>query len=98
MEQFIDNLPPMDLMRSEKMTFVQLIIPAESAHRAISYLGELGLLQFRDVSSLPDPTSLLLDSDFPSLLFFFDFVFEVFFELSVQFLCLCLPALLRSLY
>ena len=25
-------------------------------------------------------------------------VFEVFFELSVQFLCLCLPALLRSLY
>jgi len=56
MEQFIDNLPPMDLMRSEKMTFVQLIIPVESAHRAISYLGELGLLQFRDVSSLPDPT------------------------------------------
>ncbi|KAG4946655.1 hypothetical protein JHK87_042662 [Glycine soja] len=39
MEQFIDNLPPMDLMRSEKMTFVQLIIPVESAHRAISYLG-----------------------------------------------------------
>ncbi|KAH1246701.1 V-type proton ATPase subunit a1 [Glycine max] len=29
MEQFIDNLPPMDLMRSEKMTFVQLIIPIE---------------------------------------------------------------------
>lgn len=40
----------MDLMRSEKMTFVQLIIPVESAHRAVSYLGELGLLQFRDVS------------------------------------------------
>lgn len=50
MEKFIDNLPAMDLMRSEKMTFVQLIIPVESAHRAISYLGELGLLQFRDVS------------------------------------------------
>ncbi|KAL6276006.1 hypothetical protein ACE6H2_019607 [Prunus campanulata] len=48
MEKFIDNLPAMDLMRSEKMTFVQLIIPVESAHRAISYLGELGLLQFRD--------------------------------------------------
>ena len=40
----------MDLMRSEKMAFVQLIIPVESAHRAISYLGELGLLQFREVS------------------------------------------------
>lgn len=52
MEKYVDNLPPMDLMRSEKMTFVQLIIPVESAHRAISYLGELGLLQFRDVSVL----------------------------------------------
>lgn len=49
MEEFLDNIPPMDLMRSEKMTFVQLIIPVESAHRAISYLGELGILQFRDV-------------------------------------------------
>lgn len=52
--EYIDNLPPMDLMRSETMTFVQLIIPVESAHRAISYLGQLGLLQFRDVQiSLP---------------------------------------------
>lgn len=55
MEQFLDNIPSMDLMRSEKMTFVQLIIPVESAHRAVSYLGELGLLQFRDVSSSSDP-------------------------------------------
>ncbi|ESW22229.1 hypothetical protein PHAVU_005G137800 [Phaseolus vulgaris] len=55
MEQFIDNLPSMDLMRSEKMTFVQLIIPVESAHRAISYLGELGLLQFRDLNADKSP-------------------------------------------
>ncbi|KAK2643270.1 hypothetical protein Ddye_025033 [Dipteronia dyeriana] len=55
MEQFIDNLPSMDLMRSEKMTFVQLIIPAESAHRAVSYLGELGLLQFRDLNADKSP-------------------------------------------
>ncbi|OVA18169.1 ATPase [Macleaya cordata] len=47
--EFFDNLPAMDLMRSEKMTFVQLIFPVESAHRAVSYLGELGLLQFKDV-------------------------------------------------
>ncbi|GMN24554.1 hypothetical protein TIFTF001_000622 [Ficus carica] len=45
----------MDLMRSEKMTFVQLIIPVESAHRAVSYLGELGLLQFRDMNSDKSP-------------------------------------------
>lgn len=51
--EYIDNLPPMDLMRSEKMTFVQLIIPVESAHPAITYLGQLGLLQFRDVQIYP---------------------------------------------
>lgn len=41
--------PPMDLMRSEPMQLVQLIIPIESAHLAVSYLGELGLIQFKDV-------------------------------------------------
>ncbi|GAB2275059.1 V-type proton ATPase subunit a1 [Dionaea muscipula] len=53
--EFIDNLPAMDLMRSEKMSFVQLIIPVESAHRAVSYLGELGLLQFRDLNADKSP-------------------------------------------
>ncbi|KAK4255033.1 hypothetical protein QN277_008087 [Acacia crassicarpa] len=52
---YIDNLPPMDLMRSEKMTFVQLIMPVESAHRAVCYLGELGLLQFRDMNDDKSP-------------------------------------------
>nr|ACG48850.1 hypothetical protein [Zea mays] len=41
--------PPMDLMRSEAMQLVQVIIPAESAHLTVSYLGDLGLLQFKDV-------------------------------------------------
>jgi len=40
----------MDLFRSEEMSLVQLIIPAESAHDTITYLAELGLLQFKDVS------------------------------------------------
>lgn len=53
--EYIDNLPEMDLMRSEKMTFVQLIIPVESAHRAVSYLGDLGLLQFRDLNADKSP-------------------------------------------
>ncbi|XP_010542602.1 PREDICTED: V-type proton ATPase subunit a1 [Tarenaya hassleriana] len=55
MEEFLDNLPSMDLMRSEKMTLVQLIIPVESAHRSVSYLGELGLLQFRDLNADKSP-------------------------------------------
>ena len=54
MDDFLDKLPQMDLMRSEKMTLVQLIIPVESAHRSVTYLGELGLLQFRDVSVVVD--------------------------------------------
>ncbi|KAK4492009.1 hypothetical protein RD792_002797, partial [Penstemon davidsonii] len=53
--EYIDNLPSMDLMRSEKMTLVQLIIPVESAHRAVSYLGQLGLLQFRDLNDDKSP-------------------------------------------
>ncbi|XP_075489997.1 V-type proton ATPase subunit a1-like isoform X1 [Primulina tabacum] len=53
--EYIDNLPTMDLMRSEQMTYVQLIIPVESAHRAISYLGQLGLLQFRDLNDDRSP-------------------------------------------
>lgn len=43
--------PAVDLMRSEPMHLVQLIIPVESAHRTVSYLGDLGLLQFKDVIS-----------------------------------------------
>ncbi|KAL9267835.1 V-type proton ATPase subunit a1-like protein [Drosera capensis] len=53
--EWVDNLPAMDLMRSEKMSFVQLIIPVESAHRAVTYLGELGLLQFRDLNADKSP-------------------------------------------
>uniref|UniRef100_A0A1D1XUJ5 V-type proton ATPase subunit a n=1 Tax=Anthurium amnicola TaxID=1678845 RepID=A0A1D1XUJ5_9ARAE len=49
------KLPPMDYLRSEKMTCVQLIIPVESAHRAITYLGELGLLQFKDLNNDKSP-------------------------------------------
>ncbi|KAB1207348.1 Vacuolar proton ATPase a3 [Morella rubra] len=41
--------PQMYLFRSEPMQLVQLIIPIEAAHVTISYLGEVGLLQFKDV-------------------------------------------------
>ena len=41
--------PPMDLMRSEPMQLVQLIIPLQSSHLTVSYLGDLGLIQFKDV-------------------------------------------------
>ncbi|XP_014493981.1 V-type proton ATPase subunit a3 [Vigna radiata var. radiata] len=47
--------PPMDLFRSEPMQLVQLIIPIESAHRTVSYLGDLGLLQFKDLNSDKSP-------------------------------------------
>ncbi|CAI9755719.1 unnamed protein product [Fraxinus pennsylvanica] len=43
--------PAMDLLRSEPMQLVQLIIPFESAYRTISYLGDLGLFQFNDLNA-----------------------------------------------
>ncbi|KHN25411.1 Vacuolar proton translocating ATPase 100 kDa subunit [Glycine soja] len=45
----------MDLFRSEPMQLVQLIIPIESAHRTVSYLGDLGLLQFKDLNADKSP-------------------------------------------
>ncbi|XP_068668322.1 V-type proton ATPase subunit a1-like [Aristolochia californica] len=50
-----EDLPEMDFLRSEKMSFVQLIIPAETAHRAITYLGELGIIQFKDLNADKSP-------------------------------------------
>ncbi|CAI0437872.1 unnamed protein product [Linum tenue] len=47
--------PPMDLFRSEEMHLVQLIIPIESAHLTVSYLGDLGLIQFKDLNSEKSP-------------------------------------------
>ncbi|XP_021849943.1 V-type proton ATPase subunit a3 [Spinacia oleracea] len=47
--------PPMDLMRSEEMQLVQLIIPLESSHLTVSHLGDLGLLQFKDLNADKSP-------------------------------------------
>lgn len=47
--------PSMDLFRSEEMQLVQIIIPMESAHQTVSYLGELGLLQFKDLNADKSP-------------------------------------------
>ncbi|KAG8632384.1 V-type proton ATPase subunit a2 [Manihot esculenta] len=47
--------PTMDLLRSESMQLVQVIIPIESSHRAISYLGDLGLFQFKDLNAEKSP-------------------------------------------
>lgn len=55
----------MDLFRSEEMVLVQLIMPAESAHDTITYLAELSLLQFRDVSPEPQNSSPCLLHLFP---------------------------------
>ncbi|THG21910.1 hypothetical protein TEA_016607 [Camellia sinensis var. sinensis] len=47
--------PTMDLFRSEPMQLAQLIIPIESSHRTISYLGDLGLFQFKDLNAEKSP-------------------------------------------
>ena len=40
----------MELFRSETMQLVQMIIPAEAAHATVTALGEIGLVQFRDLN------------------------------------------------
>ncbi|PON52001.1 ATPase, V0 complex, subunit 116kDa [Parasponia andersonii] len=45
----------MDLLRSEPMQLAQLIIPIESAHCTVSYLGDLGLFQFKDLNAEKSP-------------------------------------------
>jgi len=40
----------MELWRSEEMMLVQLIIPAEAAHDTVAALGDVGLLQFKDLN------------------------------------------------
>ena len=40
------------LYRSEEMCLAQLYLQSEAAFACISELGELGLAQFRDVSSI----------------------------------------------
>ncbi|XP_030523170.1 V-type proton ATPase subunit a3 [Rhodamnia argentea] len=47
--------PPMDLFRSEPMQLVQVVIPVESAHLTVSYLGDLGLLQLKDLNADKSP-------------------------------------------
>lgn len=70
------TMTTMDLLRSEPMQLAQLIIPIESAHTAVSYLGDLGLFQFKDVSPLLLP--------FLSFFFFFYRLFP-----SSRFECDC---------
>eukprot|EP00882_Tetradesmus_deserticola_P023295 GHRQ01025348.1.p1 GENE.GHRQ01025348.1~~GHRQ01025348.1.p1 ORF type:complete len:108 (+),score=40.99 GHRQ01025348.1:254-577(+) len=43
-----DNI---ELWRSQEMQLVQLMIPAESAHDTVAALGDVGLLQFKDLNS-----------------------------------------------
>jgi V-type H+-transporting ATPase subunit a len=42
------------LFRSESMSLSQLFLQSEAAYNTISELGEIGLVQFRDVSLTPN--------------------------------------------
>lgn len=41
-----------ELFRSEEMTLAQLFLQSEAAYCCVSELGEIGMVQFRDVSQL----------------------------------------------
>ena len=48
------QLTPVDMsskmLRSETMSLVQLYIPTEHAHSVVNEIGELSVIQFRDVN------------------------------------------------
>jgi hypothetical protein len=46
------------LFRSATMSLIQLFIPAEVAHATVSELGELGNVQFKDVSGMRELTTV----------------------------------------
>lgn len=48
------------LFRSEEMTLCQLFLQSEAAYACVSELGELGLVQFRDVSKISLAYSVIL--------------------------------------
>lgn len=54
------------LFRSEEMTLCQLFLQSEAAYACVSELGELGLVQFRDVSNRPSRNFALRSVDEPS--------------------------------
>jgi V-type H+-transporting ATPase subunit a len=53
-------MAPSTLFRSEEMSLIQLYIPAEVAQPCVAELGELGKVQFRDVSFFLSIASLSL--------------------------------------
>lgn len=48
------------LFRSEEMTLCQLFLQSEAAYACVSELGELGLVQFRDVSKISLPNTFTI--------------------------------------
>uniref|UniRef100_A0A3B5MT20 Uncharacterized protein n=1 Tax=Xiphophorus couchianus TaxID=32473 RepID=A0A3B5MT20_9TELE len=46
-----------ELFRSEEMTLAQLFLQSEAAYCCVSELGELGMVQFRDVSKGIEPAT-----------------------------------------
>lgn len=44
---------------SEQMSLVQLFVPTEVAHDTVAELGELGDVQFKDVSEVVIPTKAM---------------------------------------
>jgi V-type H+-transporting ATPase subunit a len=45
------GLGNIDLWRSEEMQLVQLLLPSECAYECVHALGDIGLLQFKDLNA-----------------------------------------------
>ena len=45
-----------DMWRSQKMTLVQMIVQNDAAQKVVNKLGQVGIVEFRDVRKRPGPS------------------------------------------
>ena len=45
-----------DMWRSQKMTLVQMIVQNDAAQKVVNKLGQVGIVEFRDVRERPGPS------------------------------------------
>jgi len=90
------------LFRSEDMVLCQMYLQADAAYSCVSQLGELGIVQFKDVSSIylfssthiPDVFFIQLQNIYTySVKVYFSVYFVCYFQVLHMIMCICRPTI-----
>jgi hypothetical protein len=80
-EERVTASDKMSIFRSEEMVLCQLFLQSEAAYACVSELGELGLVQFKDVSfaflSSPSPILLIFRWYFVLCIIYLTFAYAI---------------------